>query len=397
MELVLIGGSQYFKAVSDALSGAEPGSVPVSQVALLMTFITMTISVCAPIAGRLFPKIDSRILLTVMGLMVFGGYALMSIYTEVWMWWISGVIIGAGVAGIGIIGAPIFIANWFDKRTGTALGIYGFVLAGLSFIIQPLIAVVIKEVGYQSAYLIWAVVCSVMYFPFALFVVKFKPEQIGLKPYGYGEDKTGEEKSDAAGPGVPFKKAIPTAAFILLLLATGIMCNHGGFKSNWSNFAQSAWGYDIVFGGFMLSATTASKFMNPFIGIAMDKLGAVKTCVATLCLIALGFVLLLFLNSIPAVVLVAVFFVGFESCNMKIVIPMLVRELFGTKEHSQIYSFMYGIINFLGAFATSLIAWSAEVGGSGDAAMIFGIGMTLLAILLLVGAKAASKKLVWED
>jgi MFS family permease len=137
--------------------------------------------------------------------------------------------------------------------------------------------------------------------------------------------------------------------------------------------------------------------MNPFIGFAMDKLGAVKTCIVTLALITLGFVMLLFFNSIPAVVLVAVFFVGFESCNMKIVIPMLVRELFGTKEHSQIYSFMYGIINFLGAFATSLIAWSAEVGGSGDAAMIFGIAMTALTILLLIGAKAASKKLVWED
>ena len=147
----------------------------------------------------------------------------------------------------------------------------------------------------------------------------------------------------------------------------------------------------------MISATTASKFCNPVIGWFMDKVGAVKTAYATHILIAIGFVLLLFLHGIEAVVLFAVFLVGFESCNMKIVIPMIVRELFGTKDHSKIYSLCYGIINFLGAWATSLIALVGEVTGSYDMVMVFGIGMCAATIIFLFLAKVTSKKLVWED
>jgi MFS family permease len=392
MEFVVKAQAQYFKPISDAIGS------PISTIALMMTVITMTISVCAPIAGRLYPKYDSRIVLTVMGVCVFGAYAAMSFFSQVWMWWIAAFFIGAGVAGVGIIGAPIFITNWFAKRTGFALGMYGIILAALSFILQPMIAVVIRELGYQNAYLAWAGICAVMYFPFALFVVKFKPEQIGLKPFGYVEGETeAKDKAEATGPGVPFKKATPTLAFICLLIATGIMCNHGGWMSNFSNIAQTGWGYDIVFGGLMMSFYTAAQFTNPLVGWVMDKLGAVKTSVITLALVCLGFALLWLAHSVEAAVFFGVFCVGFSSVNMKIVIPMLVRDIFGPKDHSKIYSFLYGIINFLGAWATSLVALIGEVTGSFDIVMIVGLVVTAISLGFVLLASAASKKLVWED
>jgi len=248
MELILINGTQYFRSISDAIGS------PVSQVALMMTFVTMTISVCAPIAGNLFTRFDSRIVLSVMGILTIGAYACMSFYTEVWMWWISGVVLGAGIAGIGIIGAPIFIANWFNKRTGFAVGLYGMVLAGMSMILAQLIPIVILNVGWRNAYLVFGLVAACMYFPWALFVVRFKPEQIGLKPYGYIEgEQVDATQSKPAGPGVPFKKALTSPAFWIFLIAAAILCNFGGYKSNWSNVAQSAeWGYDIVFGGTIM-------------------------------------------------------------------------------------------------------------------------------------------------
>lgn len=390
MEFVVKAQAQYFKAISDAIGS------PISAIALMMTVVTMTISVVAPIAGRLYPKYDSRIVLTVMGLLAFGGYALMSFYTEVWMWWLSGLLIGAGVAGVGIIGAPIFITNWFKKRTGFALGMYGIILALISFFLQPTIAMVIQNLGFRTSYLVWAGICALMYFPFALFVVKFKPESIGLK--AYGDDGTvAEEKAVVTGPGVPFKKATPTLAFVFLVIATGIMCNHGGWMSNFSQIAQNGWGYDIVFGGLMMSFYTAAQFTNPIVGWVMDRIGAIKTSVVTLGLVCLGFVLLWLVNSVEVAVFFGVFCVGFSSVNMKIVIPMLVRDIFGQKDHSKIYSLLYGIINFLGAWATSLVALIGEVTGSYDMVMIVGLIVTAVSIVFVLLAAAAGKKLVWED
>ncbi len=236
-----------------------------------------------------------------------------------------------------------------------------------------------------------------MYFPFALFVVKFKPEQVGLKPFGYVEGEVVEEKKDVITSGVPFKKATLTASFIFLVIATGIMCNHGGWMSNFSQIAQNFWGYDAVFGGLMMSFYTAAQFTNPLVGWVMDRIGAVKTAVVSLILVCIGFILLWLAFSVEVAILIGVFLVGFSSVNMKIVIPMLVRDIFGQKDHSKIYSLLYGIINFLGAWATSLVALIGEVTGGFEMIMVVGLIVTAVSIVFVLLAQATSKKLVWED
>ncbi len=401
IELILIGGSNFFKAVSDGIGS------PVSAVALMMTVCTITLTFAAPIAGNLFPRIDSRILLSAMGVIVILGYAQLSFGQDVWQWWLAGLLYGIGGSGIFIIGAPIFISNWFQKRTGFAVGMYGMLLAILSAILNPVIAAVISAVGWRSAYLVLAVVAAVMILPWTLFVVRFKPEQLGLKPFGYVEGEAiAAENEEESGPGVPYKKAIMSIAFVAIVIAFGAMCNMGGFKSNWSNIAQSeAWGYvatygkdwALMFGATMISFTTAAKFFMPVIGWLIDKIGAVKTNVVTLVLIFLGFMGLLFFHDVEAIVLASCFLIGFESANMKMVIPLVVREVFGAKDHSKIYSLAYGIANFLGAFATSLIAFVGETTGTFDAIMVLGMALAVVSIAGILISKATAKRLVWEE
>ena len=400
IELILIGGTNFFKAVSDGIGS------PVSAIALMMTVCTITLTFAAPVAGRLFPKIDSRILLTAMGLIVIVGYAQLSFGQATWQWWLAGLLYGIGGSGIFIIGAPIFISNWFQKRTGFAVGLYGMLLAILSAILNPIIAAVISSVGWRSAYLVLAVVAAVMILPWTLFVVRFRPEDLGLVPFGYVEGEKAEVKEEEAGPGVPYKKALMSVAFVAAVIAAGAMCNMGGFKSNWSNIAQSdAWGYvalhgkdwALMFGATMISFTTAAKFFMPVIGWIIDKLGAIKTNIVTLVMIFVGFLGLLFFHNVEAIVLASCFLIGFESANMKMVIPLVIRELFGAKDHSKIYSTAYGIANFLGAFATSLIAFVGETTGSFDSIMVLGAGLAAVALVAIVVARTTSKKLVWED
>ena len=403
IELILIGGSNYFAAVSQGIG------VPISQVALMMTVCTIVLTFAAPVAGRLFPKIDSRILLSVMGLIVILGYAQLSFGQDVWQWWLAGLLYGIGGSGIFIIGAPIFIANWFHKRSGFAVGMYGMLLAILSAILNPCIAAAISAFGWRTAYLVMAVVAAVLILPFTLFVVRFRPEDMGLKPFGYveGESAQEEKKEEEGGPSVRYgKKALVSVTFVAAVIAAGLMCNMGGFKSNWSNIAQSeAWGYvalhgadwALMFGATMISFTTAAKFLMPVIGWIIDKIGAVKTNIVTLVMITLGFLGLWFFHNVEAIVLASCFLIGFESANMKMVTPLVIRELFGPKDYSKFYSLIYGIANFLGAFATSLIAFVGESTGSFDAIMVLGAGLAIGSIIFLAIALASSKKLVWEE
>jgi MFS family permease len=392
MQVVMVGMGQYFKPISDALGQ------PISQLAFMLSFGPLVLSFCAPIIGRLYLKLDSRVLLTLMGVMVFGAYASMAFFTELWMWLPASIILGAGMAGIGTIGAPIFITNWFKKRAGFALGLYSILIAGLTMIISPLIALVIKTFGYQTSLLIWAGICCVMYFPWVFFVLRFKPEEIGLKPYGYVEGEVEEgERVISADKGVPFKKALPTATFVFLVIALVIMFNHSGWMSNMSQIVQAGWGYDIIFGGLVMSFYTGAQFTAPVVGWLIDRIGAIKTVVITLALVCVGFVALWLLHDITFAVLFGAFCIGYSSVNMKMVIPLVVRDLFGQKDHTKIYSFVFGIGQFLGTWSVTLVALIGEVAGSYDVTMVIGFIVTAVALCSILLASATSKKLVWES
>ena len=392
VEVCLLNGSQFYRTVADDLGFA------VSQLGLLMTFYSITLVIASPIAGRLFERYDSRIVLSGMGLIVFAGFAGMSFYTQVWMWWVSGILFAIGGAGLFIIGAPIFINNWFHKRAGFAMGLYGIVIAALGLVVAQVIPFVIVAVGWRTAYLVMAAIAAAFFFPCAIFLSPYKPEDVGLKPYGYEEDDAGEGKEKKSTPGIPYKKAVLSISFVLAIIAFSIMCNMNGYKSNWSNMAQHAtWDYGIIFGGTMMFATTMAKFFSPLLGLISDKWGAIATGGLTLGLIAIGMLLLLFFHDVQAVVPIACFLVGFETCNMKVVIPLIIRDIYGSKDYTRIYSFAFGIFNVFSLFSVSLVALAGEVTGSFNIAFIVGAIGAVAAFLLILLSKKASKGVAWEE
>ena len=399
IELILIGGSNYFRSVSEGIGA------PIPQIALMMTACTIALSICSPIAGRLFAKIDSRILLTIMGIGVILGYMSLSFGQNAWQWFAVGIVYGVFGSGIFIIGGPIFISNWFKTRTGVATGTYSCLLAVLSMTLQPQIANCINTFGWRQSYLIMGAVSAIMLFPFTLFIERFTPEEMGLKPYGWDQVQEGAEEKKA-GPGVPYKKAVTSLAFVLLVIGAGMECNLGGFKSNWNTIATSdAWAYmqaghtmeeAIAFGALMLTATNGAKLTGPIFGWIADKIGGALTMVICAGCCVVGMFLIWQCGSIEALVLLGCFLWGMDSVMMKTVIPLSVRDIFGEKEYNKIYSFLYGIINFLGAFATSLIALMGETGGW-TGVFILGISLSAGTLIFTLAARVAGKKLVWED
>lgn len=400
IELILIGGTTYFRSVSQGIDA------PIPTIALMMTACTITLSICAPIAGRLFAKIDSRILLSLMGAGVILGYMSLSFGTNAIQWVIVGVIYGVFGSGIFIIGGPIFIGNWFKKRTGFATGLYSCLLAVLSMALQPQIANCINTFGWQQSYLVMGAVSAVMLFPWTLFVMRFKPEQMGLKAYGEGDEDAEVKEESASRPGVPYKKAICSLAFVLLVIGAGMECNLGGFKSNWNTIATSdAWTYlasghtmeeAIAFGALMLTFTNGAKLTGPIFGWIADKIGGAMTMVICSGMCVVGMLLIWQCGAVEALVLLGCFLWGMDSVMMKTVIPLSVRDIFGQKDYNKIYSLLYGIINFLGAFATSLIALMGETGGW-TGVFILGIALSAGTLIFTLLARVAGKKLVWED
>lgn len=89
----------------------------------------------------------------------------------------------------------ILVNRWFIKKKGLAMSIALSGSAIFGMILSPFITYCIQNLSYQLAYQIIAGLMFVMSSVLIIFLIKEKPEDIGLKALGYGEESLTAEKN----------------------------------------------------------------------------------------------------------------------------------------------------------------------------------------------------------
>jgi hypothetical protein len=107
--------------------------------------------------------------------------------------------------------------------------------------------------------------------PGILFVIRFKPSDMGLKPYGYEEGQTVK----TAGPltGVSAMNALKSPAMYMVILLAGVVVLYCSMNTQIPGYATSV-GLATTVGAF---AMTVLNFANMggkvFLGWLTDKIG----------------------------------------------------------------------------------------------------------------------------
>ena len=174
-----------------------------------------------PLAGKLLTKYDTRIVMSAAIVILSGAVAAMSTYTEIWQWQVSGFLVGAAGAGIFVLPSASLIGNWFIKRRGF---VYGIVMAcsGISAaLFSMVISSIIQTTGWRSAYLFVGIVSLAVILPCSLLMRK-KPTDLGIAPYGYEETARGEGGALPVMRGVAVRVAVVSVAFWCLFVFAGI-------------------------------------------------------------------------------------------------------------------------------------------------------------------------------
>lgn len=109
--------------------------------------------IAAPLTGVLFDRFGPR-LVYCCGLAFLGGGALLSAraQTLLQLYLSSGVMIGTGVALLGMVGAAALISRWYRQRLATAIAIAYAGFGSGSLILLPVIQHLIERDGWRSAY-----------------------------------------------------------------------------------------------------------------------------------------------------------------------------------------------------------------------------------------------------
>jgi MFS family permease len=170
---------------------------------------------------------------------------------------------------------------------------------------------------------------------------------------------------------------------------------YSGFQSNLSNAAIS-WGYTAMFGAAMIAAGTLFKLLFPLIGWIADRIGAYKAAYAYCAFVFIGMVGMFFHVS-DVLIIVAVFMFAFQSINMKMLIPLLIRETFGRRNFARLYSLVQVGVGIIGAPAAPIVGLFYDLSGTYQGAFVYGMVLTLTIFILLIVVSKLRRKLVWEE
>ncbi len=242
-------------------------------------------------------------------------------------------------------------------------------------------------------------VAAVMVFPATLLIIRYKPSDWKMLPYGYEQgDKLPDQTvvEAAAESGVPFKIAVRSPAFFLCILFLCVLQVTVCMNQLFPTFAVEV-GFAPIVGGFMVSAASfADLFLNVLVGSSCDKFGSQKAILAWIGVSIASFVMLIFSIGNAALAITAA---GINDVMYVIAgagLTCMVMEIFGSKDFGRIFALICSCGYIVGSFGMPIMTSVYELAGDFQAVLGFCIILNVFTGILLIAAKKAGKKLPWE-
>lgn len=383
-------GAQWFYPVSVNL-GCD-----LSTLTLYTTIEMICMGLGMPLVGNLLTRIKLEALLTVAVILEIVPTVAMAFFTEPWMWYVAGVFIGAGLSATSTVTITPTMGNWFAKKTGFAIGVVWAIQALYCAIASPLFAGIIEAIGWRASYFVLAAVSACLTLPAIIFVIRYRPEDRGLLPYGL---EAGSTDDGTVGPssmtGVPAKTAFRSAPFflcvdiVMLCTATGLM------NAIFPTYAEVV-GLGAVVGGLMVSSASLCDIVfNPLAGATSDKFGSARAMVLWTGITMVSFVVLYF--SSESVVgscvgaglndaMYAITGVGYSTFALSI---------FGMRDFEKIFSRITSCGYLVASLGIPLMMSIYEATGVFQNVFVFGFIVDIVIIALVILAKKSSRTLRW--
>lgn len=386
--------TNFQPVVSEALGQfTADGSLNTAPFALYITVLYLTMTVASPFAGKLIQTMDIRIVLSVSALLVGVAFILMSLYTEIWQFYISGVMLGLGEISILWLALPTLLNRWFAKNSGFFLGIC-MAMTGVGGAIWNSLftALISAGVDYTQIYLLWGIIALVTSLPFTLFCIRSTPEEVGLAPYG-AEVVAGAVPE--APRGLSASAAMKNPLFYVLFIYAGFVNLLTVIAPQFPSYMRSlgaagSVAYDVVVvGGIMSVAVMVAQAISKVaMGGFADK--NAKATMTAAFVAGVGGILLVWFGASSEIMLYAgACIYGFFFASAVVLCPIIVKSIFGTREYAEIWSRINVFINLMGAFGATI--W-ALLGSNFGYPVVFAVAIVAQIVVFVCGLIAFSRQ-----
>ena len=362
------------------------------QLSLAMT-IACLVGLLAPVVGTWIDRYGVRRAMALGALLTGSAFALLGLTNPSWgpyalcYFYALSFIMALGLLGILNIPVATAVSNWFAEKRGLAMGIAltGFGLGGL--VMLPLASYLITVLGWRMTYHVLGLTICIVLIPLIIFVIREKPEQMGLLPDGKTPDQgkvempLTDDTQDNAGWNL--SSVLRTKTFWLIVGALGLaFLGAGSVLAHLIPFLQDN-GLSHQLASTILALTIGVSVVSRVIaGYIVDRVPI--RYVVTFCFLfqVAGLALLLIVGSMTVVWAFVIVF-GLAIGGMFALEPLLVSRYFGLTSFGAIYGgvWIFATLGFAGG--PPLAGYIFDATESYELAFIIFIAATLLAMVLI--------------
>lgn len=355
-----------------------------SQMSANQTILGIGMMLVALIWGPVFSKLRLRRIMCISAVVTCACYFLYGFASHIAVFYALSAVLALSTALLSWSPFTVIIGNWFNEKRGLAIGVtfMGSGVGGMVF--NALGGVLINSVGWRQTFMIFAVIMAFTMLPTVLFVVKIKPEDVGLQPYGE-HAVPGEPHSRQ---GVSLANALKGRQMYLLLGCLLLL----GFCFNSMNLTTApnmrALGYSAIYSANVASMYMASLALGKIVlGAMCDRLGVWRGCAISLISLLIASICAMFARNI-AVVALFVVANGLGTAFGSVAYPLISRDLYGERDQAAISGVFSSIASLGGAVGPTICGMVYDSTGAYTPAFAVMAAITLLLGTLVVALLA---------
>jgi len=353
-----------------------------SIVSLYYTLISFSIAAMLPLINKIIAKISlCKITLTAI---IVGAISIwyFSHITKVWELYILAVIVGICSATCGTVVQGIVLNNWFVSRKNLAFTMGSFVSTIYLLIMTPVLTYLISIAGWRQTMFMLSWLTLIIGIPCSL-IMKAKPQDVGIKPYGFDKCLKRNTNSKTANNSKQLKKLWLSQPFILTLIFFIAITFASNMNQLFPTYAVKV-GFGAAIGGLMETIMTGIDILvTPVFAITTEKFGGAKSLPVWLFLGLCTFPLLILATVKHEPIFALVSAIGADILT-DIYGPgeqIFAKDILG-KDFAAGYSYINSITYLVGAFAVPAVSLVYELSLNWN--MVFILGIILLIIMLSV-------------